>query len=111
MLELDGVVKHYHAAAEEVRAVDGVSLEIAPGEIVALHGPSGSGKTTLLLLIAGLLAPEGGTIRFQEDLLELSSQLHVELRACRVRRPPTNVGRRTSSRIPRPKPNAGGAGN
>jgi putative ABC transport system ATP-binding protein len=74
MLELDGVVKHYRGAGEEVRAVDGITLRIAPGEIVALHGPSGSGKTTLLLLIAGLLQPEAGVVRFDGcDLATLSA--------------------------------------
>ncbi len=64
MLELEGVVKHYRGAAEEVRAVDGVSLTIASGEMCAVLGPSGSGKTTLLLLIAALLKPDEGTIRY-----------------------------------------------
>lgn len=64
MLELESVVKHYHGAAEEVRAVDGVSLTIAAGEMCAVLGPSGSGKTTLLLLIAALLKPDGGKIRY-----------------------------------------------
>jgi putative ABC transport system ATP-binding protein len=71
VLELEGVIKHYREADEEVRAVDGVSLRIAPGEMVALYGPSGSGKTTLLLLIAALLKPDAGTIRY--DGLDLGS--------------------------------------
>jgi len=71
MLELEGVVKHYRGAGERVRAVDGVSLTVRAGEMVALYGPSGSGKTTLLLLIAALLRPERGTIRY--DGREVSS--------------------------------------
>jgi putative ABC transport system ATP-binding protein len=64
MLELERVVKDYRGGGERVRAVDGVNLSLTSGELLALHGPSGSGKTTLLLLIATLLSPDEGTIRF-----------------------------------------------
>ncbi|HUB36400.1 MAG TPA: ABC transporter ATP-binding protein [Solirubrobacteraceae bacterium] len=73
MLELEGVVKHYRSMGEEVRAVDGVDLRVAAGEMVAVHGPSGSGKTTLLRLMAALMRAEEGAIRYEgRDLSRLS---------------------------------------
>jgi putative ABC transport system ATP-binding protein len=73
VLELEDVAKHYRSEGEEICAVDGVSLRLQAGEMLALQGPSGSGKTTLLLLIAAVLKPERGTIRFDgRDLGSLS---------------------------------------
>jgi len=54
----------YRDAANEVRAVDGVSLEVKEAEFVGILGPSGSGKSSLLYLLAGLKAPSSGEVRF-----------------------------------------------
>lgn len=74
LLQLQDVSKRYQGAGEEVRAVDGVSLRLREGEMVAIHGPSGSGKTTLLLLIATLLSPDEGTISYRERPLSSLSE-------------------------------------
>ncbi len=57
-LLLDSVVKTYGS----IRAVDGVSFTVAPGEFVALLGPNGAGKTTLFQLLSGLFLPDSGRV-------------------------------------------------
>ena len=63
MLDLVDLVKYHPVGdSEPVRAVDGVTLDVSAGEMVALYGPSGSGKTTLLTLIAALAKPDAGAV-------------------------------------------------
>ncbi|WP_354701218.1 Bicarbonate transport ATP-binding protein CmpC [Paraconexibacter sp. AEG42_29] len=60
-VDLDGVRRVF--AAGSVVALDGVSLRVDPGAVVAVVGPSGCGKSTLLDLVCGLQAPDAGTVR------------------------------------------------
>jgi len=63
VLALRELVKHYRVGGgEPIRAVDGVSMTVGAGKFVVMYGPSGSGKTTLLELVAGLQAPDNGTV-------------------------------------------------
>ena len=62
MIRLDDVSKLYEGKRGLVRALDGISLDVAEGEFVAVRGPSGSGKTTLLLTIGAMIRPSGGAV-------------------------------------------------
>ncbi len=85
MLELEQVVKRYRTGSEEVRALDGISIEISPGEMLALQGPSGSGKTTLLLLAAAALRADAGSVRFNgADLASMSERQAAQYRLSEV---------------------------
>jgi putative ABC transport system ATP-binding protein len=63
VLEIEQVARTYGSGHTQVRALDGVSLTVEPGELVAVMGPSGAGKSTLLHLAGGLDRPTSGTIQ------------------------------------------------
>jgi putative ABC transport system ATP-binding protein len=84
-LQTAEVTRHYLMGEATIRAVDGVTLEIARGEFVALLGTSGSGKSTLLNLLAGLDRPTGGSIlAYGRNLAEMSGDELAKYRSLTV---------------------------
>lgn len=77
-IEFRSVVKAYRS----VRALDRVSLEIEPGQIISLLGPNGAGKTTLIRCIVGIAAPDKGAVylddqEFHRDRMDLRRRMHL----------------------------------
>lgn len=84
LIELRGLTKVYVMGSEEVRALDGIDLDIERAEYVTIMGPSGSGKSTLMNLIGCLDTPTGGDYRLEGELV--SNLDDDELAAIRNRR-------------------------
>src|SRR6266576_4745514 len=85
VIKLDNVHKTYHTGEVDVHAVRGVSLEIAPGEFVAIMGASGSGKSTMMNIIGCLDRPTKGTyILDGQDVSEMSKDERADIRSRKI---------------------------
>ena len=81
ILDVQDVKKSFPGAGAPVTVLDGVSLSLAAGEVVALTGESGSGKSTLLHIVGGLEPAEAGRVMFQgTDLTALDDGARAALR-------------------------------
>jgi putative ABC transport system ATP-binding protein len=85
LLVADSLVKTYRRGTHEIRALDGVSLQLHAGELVACVGASGSGKSTLLNLLGGLDQPTSGSVCVEGlDLSNLDDDQLTDLRRHRI---------------------------
>ena len=60
MIRIEGLTKHFRSDGREIRAVDGLDLQVREGEVFGFLGPNGAGKTTTVRLLTGLIAPTSG---------------------------------------------------
>ncbi len=85
LLDLEGITKEYKLGKTTVRALRGLDLNIAKGEIVAIMGPSGSGKSTLMHIVGALDTPTDGTAILEgQNLQQLKERQLVGLRGRRI---------------------------
>jgi putative ABC transport system ATP-binding protein len=71
LISLKDIYKIYHVGGEEVRALDGIDLEIRENEYLAIMGPSGSGKSTLMNMIGCLDTPTSGVYEFEGEMVQV----------------------------------------
>ena len=82
---LENVVKHFKSGSHTVRAVDGVSVQLPRGKMVALRGPSGCGKSTLLNLLGALDRPDSGRVSVDgSDVAQLRGADEVAYRRNKI---------------------------
>lgn len=85
MYKLEKVTKIYTQSRREVQALDGVSLEIPVGQMVAIQGPTGGGKSTLLQMLGALDRPTSGTVTMgEEEISKAKDSKLAEIRAKEV---------------------------
>jgi putative ABC transport system ATP-binding protein len=84
LVRLRNVSKHFGEGETRIDALREVSLEVFPGQVVALLGPSGSGKTTLLNAIGCILEPSGGRMELDGDVVYDGRWLRSDLRRLRL---------------------------
>tara|TARA_B100001996_G_scaffold382972_1_gene376577 strand:+ start:1593 stop:2279 length:687 start_codon:yes stop_codon:yes gene_type:complete len=71
LISLKEIYKIYHVGGEEVRALDGINLEIKENDYLAIMGPSGSGKSTLMNMIGCLDTPTSGVYEFEGEMVQV----------------------------------------
>src|SRR3954471_13768246 len=81
LLRVEGIETFYGP----IQAIRGVSLEVAPGQIVTVLGANGAGKTTVLRTVSGILDPEGGRVVFEgKDIAHMPPDRVMRMGICHV---------------------------
>lgn len=85
LIAVRDLTRHFRVGGQPLRALDGVSLDVAAGEYVSFVGPSGSGKSTLLQVLGCLDTPTSGSYRLAgEEVAGLTDDQLAHLRNCRI---------------------------